>query len=69
MMLHFVGLSKCVEIISLSFFETNHGQSEGNSMHSFIEHAVKQVGEIIVPSQLVTICKMAKQPYSIFRHR
>ena len=37
MMLHFIKTSSSVETIGLNFFETSHGQSEGDSMHIVIK--------------------------------
>ncbi|GFO37803.1 serine/threonine-protein kinase ulk4 [Plakobranchus ocellatus] len=62
-------LSKCtsLEEISLRFFETNHGQNEGDSLHSAITQALKIAGVIFLSSQLTTIFALAwpKQPYVI----
>ena len=50
----------------MHYFPTNHGQSEGDSMHSVIERNEQRMKEIMVPAQLTTICKMARlhrRPY------
>lgn len=51
----------------MRFFETNHGQSEGDSAHSAISSAIESGGDIFVPSQLHPIMKLArrKQPYNV----
>ena len=68
MFLYFLERSISVQEISLHFFETNHGQSEGDSIHSTIERQMKQVGEPFIPSQLATLIKMARKvprPYVV----
>ena len=68
MLLSFVCSSRNVQEVTMHFFETSHGQSEGDSMHSSIERVINQVEEISVPSQLVSICKMARKdprPYVV----
>ena len=70
MMLNFVQQSKSIRSITLHFFETCHGQSEGDSMHSVIEKAFKHAGDIDVPTQLVPICQLARQnpsPYKVIQ--
>lgn len=57
--------------VSVNYFETNHGQSEGDCMHSVIERKVKRQPEIMVPSQLATIVQMArasgKKQYKVYQ--
>ncbi len=68
MILYFVERSISVQQVTLNFFETNHGQSEGDAMHSTIERQMRQIGEMFVPSQLVTLIKMARKnprPYRV----
>lgn len=70
MMLDFVQQSKSIRSITLHFFETGHGQSEGDSMHSVIEKAYKQAGDIGVPAQLVHIFQLARKnpsPYKVIQ--
>ena len=55
--------------ISLRFFETNHGQSEGDSAHSAISHALNNAGDLFVPLQISPVVFLArpKQPYIVNR--
>lgn len=57
----------CIQEITLRFFETNHGQSEGDSAHSAIGYAIKTAGELYVPSQIVPIMRLARssKPYIV----
>nr|CAH7761219.1 unnamed protein product [Callosobruchus chinensis] len=57
----------CIEKISLKYFETNHGQSEGDSAHSAISSAISRAGDLFIPSQLQPVIKLArrKQPYKV----
>ena len=66
MLLYTVLHSKNLNEISLKFFETSHGQNEGDSVHSSISHAIKHAGNIFVPSQLCPIFKLARRqhPYN-----
>ena len=66
MMAHFLDTAKHVSSITLNFFETGHGQNEGDSMHSVVERAVKRVADIILPTQLATVIRMAsRHPYQV----
>ncbi len=68
MVLSFMERSVSINSFTIHFFETNHGQSEGDSMHSTIERAMNQVSEIMVPSQLAPILRMARKepgPYNV----
>lgn len=67
MMLYTVLNSKNIEEISLRFFETNHGQNEGDSAHSAIGHALKRAGDLFLPSQVATVMALARpqQPYIV----
>lgn len=60
MMLAFIEGAKSIKSIRQYFFEAGHGQSEGDSMHSVVERAIQQVGEIMLPAQLACICRMAR---------
>lgn len=59
--------SKNIKNITLHFFEACHGQNEGDSAHSAITAAVKQAGDIFIPSQIIPIIKLArrKHPYIV----
>ena len=67
MMLYTVSKSTNLHEISLRFFESYHGQNEGDSAHSAINHAVSSAGDLFQPSQLTTVFSLArpKQPYII----
>ena len=68
MIMYFVERSHSVKQVTLNFFETNHEQSEGDAMHSAVERAMKKVGEIFVPSQLLMVIKLARKtpkPYTV----
>lgn len=57
-----------IERISIKYFETNHGQSEGDSVHSTIEYAIKNSGDLFMPSQLVSIIRLSRhrpRPYIV----
>ncbi|KAJ8880735.1 hypothetical protein PR048_017205 [Dryococelus australis] len=62
----YVDHSSSVEKIS-QFFEPNNGQSEGDSANSTIAYAIKQAGDIFMPSQLIPIFRLArrKKPYVV----
>ena len=45
--------------ITIFYFETNHGQSEGDSVHSVVERTLARAGDIFVPSQLSTLISLA----------
>ena len=68
MMLYTVINSKNLEI-SLCFFETNHGQSKGDSAHCAIGHARNNAGDLFVPSQISPVVSLArsKQPHIVNR--
>ncbi|KAJ8892044.1 hypothetical protein PR048_004611 [Dryococelus australis] len=67
MLLYVVHHSSSLEEITLNFFGPNHGQSEGDSAHSTIAYAIKQVGDIFIPSQFIPIFRLAKRkkPYTV----
>lgn len=67
MLLYTVLHSTNLEEISLKFFETSHGQNEGDSVHSSISYAIKHAGNIFIPSQLHPIFKLARKqhPYKV----
>lgn len=56
-----------LETISIRYFETSHGQNEGDAAHSAIATAISTAGNIYVPSQLHPIVALArrKQPYKV----
>ncbi|CAH0550293.1 unnamed protein product [Brassicogethes aeneus] len=60
-LLYTVLQSKHLAEISLRFFSPNHGQSEGDSAHSAITHAIKKAGDLFTPSQLVPVFRLARQ--------
>ena len=51
----------------LRFFESFHGQYEGDSVHSAINTAIERAGDLSVPSHLSTIFALArrKRPYKV----
>lgn len=67
MMLYVITNAKNIEKIVLSYFETNHGQSEGDSAHSSIANAISLAGEVFIPAQLPPILKLARRamPYNV----
>nr|CAH7712759.1 unnamed protein product [Callosobruchus chinensis] len=67
MLLHLINNSSNISEISLRFFESYHGQNEGDSAHSAISFALKKAGEVCVPSQLPPIFRLARrrQPYIV----
>lgn len=67
MMLHTVTNSNNLQEISLRFFESFHGQNEGDSAHSAIHSALVTAGNLYQPSQLLPVFRLArpKQPYII----
>ena len=56
----FVADSQNVESITFHYFETNHGQSECDSIHSVIEQKVSRLPEILHPSHLAGTIKDAR---------
>ena len=61
-------ISKAVNLkeITILYFETGHGQCEGDAVHSVIERSMKNVGEIYVPAQLSTLVRLsASSPYIV----
>lgn len=67
MILYTVSTFDHVKRISLRFFESNHGQNEGDSAHSAIHTAISGSGDIFEPSQLHPIFRLARrrQPYLV----
>lgn len=67
MMLHTVSNSTNLEEVSLRFFESFHGQNEGDSAHSAIQKALQTAGNIYQPQQLLPVFSLArpKQPYIV----
>lgn len=67
MMLYLINNSTNLVELSLKYFESFHGQNEGDSAHSTITTAIKHAGDVFVPSQLIPIFRLArrKRPYSV----
>lgn len=67
MLLYAVKKFSALTEITLSYFETNHGQNEGDSAHSAISKAISAVGSIFMPSQLHPVIRLArkKSPYNV----
>ena len=66
MMLNFVLNSTNMHEISLRYFVTSHGQCEGDSAHSAINHALTRAGDVFQPIQLEPIVHGArKKPYTV----
>lgn len=67
MLLYAVNTLPNLREISLRFFETNHGQSEGDSVHSTISSAMSAAGNVYVPTELKPIFTLArsKKPYIV----
>ena len=67
MLMEFLNNSQNIQEITMHFFETNHGQSEGDSMHSAIQRAISKRNEILVPSQVALLLHMARKskPYFV----
>ena len=67
MMLHVELHSKNLKQVSLRYFVASHGQSEGNSVHSAITHAIKKSGDVFQTVQLETIIQSARSnhPYRV----
>ncbi|XP_074659568.1 uncharacterized protein LOC141912244, partial [Tubulanus polymorphus] len=52
-------VAQSIEQVTLYYFETGHGQSEGDTIHSNIERALKKAGNVYVPSQLPLVLTLA----------
>lgn len=67
MLLYAVVNSSSIAEISLRYFESFHGQNEGDSAHRAISSAVAHSGNVYIPSQLHPIFRLArsKQPYIV----
>ena len=52
MMMHVLKTTQNLQEVTIFYFETNHGQSEGDSVHSVIERAMTRAGDMFIPSQL-----------------
>lgn len=67
MLLYIVNTSTNIQKISIKYFETAHGQNEGDSVHSTIGAAVSRAGDVFLPIELTTIMKLARttQPYQV----
>lgn len=60
MLLYLVNHSKHIKQISLRYFETRHGQNEGDSTHSAISIATQKAEDFVLLSQLVPIFRLAQ---------
>ena len=67
MLLYLINNSLNLKDITLRFFETSHGQNEGDSVHSTISTALKGSGDVFIPAQLEPIFRLArrKRPYIV----
>ncbi|XP_071056957.1 uncharacterized protein [Onthophagus taurus] len=67
MLMYVVNKFSALTEITLSYFETNHGQNEGDSAHSAISKAIATAGSIFMPSQLHPVIRLArkKSPYNV----
>ena len=66
MILLFLSESRSVESVTVNYFEPHHGQNEGDSIHSYVERAMKKHMEIRLPCQLATIIRSGrKQPIHV----
>lgn len=65
MMLYAVANSNNLQEISLRYFESFHGQNEGDSVHSAIATVMKRSGDLFVPSQLVPVFSLARRHQNI----
>ncbi|CAG9765876.1 unnamed protein product [Ceutorhynchus assimilis] len=59
MLLYAVSKTVNIEEISLYFFESFHGQNEGDSAHSAVSTALSTAGDIFIPAQLYPIIRAA----------
>ncbi|GFO42350.1 DNA repair protein rhp54 [Plakobranchus ocellatus] len=70
MILYSLEHAKNLKKVTVNYFETNHGQNEGDCMHSVIEGKVSKQPEIMVPSQLATLIQTAratgKKQYTVY---
>ncbi|CAG9768645.1 unnamed protein product [Ceutorhynchus assimilis] len=68
MLLYSLAKYNTIKNITLKFFETNHGQNEGDSAHSAIGYALAHSGDLFVPSQLYPVIRGARtqpKPYTV----
>lgn len=67
MLLYTIANTSNIEDISLFFFESFHGQNEGDSAHSAVSTTLVNAGDLFIPSQLYPVIRLArrKQPYII----
>ena len=61
MLLSFLEQSKTVTEITLHSFEPNHGQNEGDAVHSCVERMLPRVTEVITPNELSMIIRMSRK--------
>ena len=71
--MRFLETSQSIETITMRYFEPEHGQNSGDSMHSACEREVRQTakveGAVHIPSHLVPCLARActKKPYKIIQ--
>ncbi|XP_072168628.1 uncharacterized protein, partial [Diadema setosum] len=68
MALCFLAQSKCVDTVTFHFFETCHGQSECDSIHSHVEQHVNRSVEVMHPAHLASLIKHSRSnpaPYVV----
>ncbi|XP_072181409.1 uncharacterized protein [Diadema setosum] len=65
----FLSESTCVESVTIHFFESNHGQNEGDSIHATIEKCLSRKEEVFHPSQLHSAIAEARQEPEPYRVR
>ena len=66
MLMHSIRNTRNLKDVTIFYFETNHGQSEGDSVHSVVERSLKRTQELFVPSQLSTLIRLASSnPYNV----
>jgi len=63
MLLYTVAKTSNIEEISLYFFESFHGQNEGDSAHSAVSTALSRAGYLFIPAQLCPVVRL--QPYIV----
>ena len=61
MLTYFLSVSVSVKQVTLFYFETSHGQSEGDSVHSTIERNLTSAGDVFLPSQLSILIQTARK--------
>ena len=61
MLLYFISVSVSVKQVTQYYFETSHGQSEGDSIHSTVERSLAKTGDVFLPSQLAILIETARK--------